>query len=446
VNPAQPLAGVRVLDLCVVFSGPFASMILADLGADVIKVESRQHYPDTTKGPRRFTAKAVSMLDNTLKGYVDADPGARPWNRSARVDVVSRNKRSMTVDLTRDSGREVFLDLVERADVVMENNAPGLLSKLRLEWDVLRARNRRLILLRMPALGLHGRAALSGVGSNFEAMVALPSFRGYPDLPARDQQYTFRMDASTGTGGALAVMAALRRARRTGEGREIVLSQTTNLMHQSADVLMAAQVTGKDPDHPGNGHVRLAPHGCYPTAVEDRWVVIACRDDDDWSRLVTALGEPAWAADAELATMEGRRRHEADLDEHIAAWTSEQTGAAVEDVLVAAGVPVSPVLREPDKIDHPQFVSRDWFLTMDHPEAGRRRYPGHMWRTTAGKLRADRPTTTLGQDNDDIYREVLGYDEERIEQLRREGHIGTRYEFEETDDPQDGASGGGAGG
>jgi len=143
--------------------------------------------------------------------------------------------------------------------------------------------------------------------------------------------------------------------------------------------------------------------------------------------------------------MEGRHRREAELDAHLTAWTAHRTGADVEAVLVAARVPVSPVLRESDKVDHPQFVSRDWFVTMDHPEAGRRRFPGHMWRTTAGRLRADRPTTRLGQDNDDIYRHVLGYDEGRIEALTRSGHIGTRYEFEESEAAVASGDGGGGG-
>jgi crotonobetainyl-CoA:carnitine CoA-transferase CaiB-like acyl-CoA transferase len=430
VSGAQPLAGVRVLDLCVILSGPFATEILADLGAEVIKIESRQHYPDTTKGPRHFSAKAALNMTNTLRGFVDGDPGKRPWDRAARVNVVGRNKLSVTVDLERSEGLDVFLDLVKVADVVIENNSPKLLPKLGIDWKVLHAINPKLILVRMPALGTEGVDALAGVGSNFEAMIGFASFRGYANNDRRKIQPTFRMDAASGPAAALATMAALRRVRRGGDGVEIVLNQTANLLHHSADVLIEAQLANADPMPPENSHPRMVPHGCYPTRGEDRWLVLACRDDADWQKLKNAMGSPSWCRD-EFDTFENRLAARESIDDEITKWTLEQDDFEAEELLVGAGVPAAAVRTESEKFADGYFVDRDWFLTMDHPEAGVRRYQGHLWRSSAGALASHRSSPTLGQDNDYVYRDVLGYSDERIEALKAAGHIGTTYTFED---------------
>lgn len=431
MSAAQPLTGIRVLDLCVVFAGPFATKILAELGAEVIKIESRQHYPSATKGPRSYPTKILHKLPNNLRGFPDNNPGARPWERASRVHVASRNKLSMTVDLERPEGRAVFLDLVERSHIVMENNSPRLLENLGLTFDELRKRNPAIVLVRMPALGLTGDGALAGVGSNFEALVGLSSFRGYPDIEPSRKQSTYRMDAATGPMGALAAMAALRQARHSGDGREVVVSQATNLLNHEADVLIEAQLTGRNPVPQGNRHPDMVPHGCYRAFGDDRWVVIACRDDDDWRRLSALVAEPPPVDERANATT--RRAAEDAIDEWLENWTSVLEAPEVERRCVAAGVPAAMVRRESDKFTDRYFRLRQWFLTMDHPEVGRRDHPGFLWRTSAGQLAAWRVSPTLGEDNEYVYRDVLGYSDARVEELRRAGHIGTTYLFEETD-------------
>jgi crotonobetainyl-CoA:carnitine CoA-transferase CaiB-like acyl-CoA transferase len=433
VNPAQPLAGVRVLDLCVVFSGTAATMLLGDLGAEVIKVESRGVYSVATKGPRRLSARSVDRLDNLTRGYADREPGDRPWDRWAPSAVHGRNKRSMTVDLTRPEGRAVFLDLVARSDALLENNKAGLLEKLGLGWDVLHARNPRLVLVRMPPLALDGEAAaLSGLGSNFEAMTGALAFRGYRDLPPATRPVSYRMDAATGPMAAFATVAALRDARRTGSGRLVVLPQAVTLMHHFADQLVAAQRGGPRAIRPGNRHPRMAPHGCYPVrggGNGEAWIAVACRDDADWGACARVLGSPP--ALQRYRALTDRKADEDALDDAIAGLTRHLDGATLEGRLTAAGVPAALVRTEGMKLADPQLRARGFFHRVEHPVVGERTFPGHLWRTSAGPLRFDRAAPTLGQDNDYVYREVLGYDDEQIRTLTETGHIGERYTFED---------------
>ena len=433
MNPAQPLAGVRVLDLCVVFSGTAATMLLGDLGAEVIKVESRNVYSVATKGPRRLSARSVDRLDNLTRGYAGREPGDRPWDRWAPYAVHGRNKRSMTVDLTRPDGRAVFLDLLARSDALLENNKAGLLEKLGLGWDVLHARNPGLVLVRMPPLALDGEAAtLGGLGSNFEAMTGALAFRGYRDLPPATRPVSYRMDAATGPMAAFATVAALRDARRTGNGRLVVLPQAVTLMHHFADQLVAAQRGGPRVTRPGNRHPRMAPHGCYPVHADghaEAWIVIACRDDGDWQACARVLGAPPGLE--RFATLAARKSDEDALDETVTDLTRAVDGPTLEQHLVAAGVPAALVRTEAMKLADPQLRARGFFHRIEHPVVGERTFPGHLWRTSAGPLRFERAAPTLGQDNDYVYREVLGYDDERIGSLTAAGHIGERYTFED---------------
>ena len=430
-NLAQPLTGARVLDLSVVLSGPFATLILADLGAEVIQIESCQHYPSTSNGPRKVSEKAFQYGDNIGRGYVDSYPGPRPWRRRAPGNLISRNKLSMTVDLTRDEGREIFLRLCEQSDCVMENNQPTTLSKLGLDWPVLRERNPRLVLVRMPPLECQGEGSLlRGVGSNFEGIAGLMSFRGYSNLTPEEVQPSYRMDAATGPTAALVAMMALRRARSTGIGCEVVVSQTVNLLHHAADVLLEAQVTGQSPPRMGNRHHRMAPHGCYQAADRDDWVVIACRDDEDWIRLKEAMGHPKWSTSARFDSLAGRIASAEELDAVISQWTGERPAGYLESILVRFGIPATHVRREVDKFADPHLRSRQFFRTLSDSEIGSREYPGHLWKSSAGEMRWDRPAPRLGQDNAYVYRSVLGCSDEEIAHLTADGHIGDRYDFE----------------
>jgi crotonobetainyl-CoA:carnitine CoA-transferase CaiB-like acyl-CoA transferase len=430
-NLAQPMEGVRVLDMTVVVAGPFATLILADLGAEVIQIESCQHYPNTSRGPRKLSDRGYQYSDNFGRGYVDSHPGRRPWLRRSVGNLVSRNKLSMTVDLTQASGREVFLQLCERADCVMENNHPDTLEKLDLTWDVLRERNPRLVLVRMPPLACAGPARqLKGVGSTFDGLSGLMSFRGYPDLSPGSVQPVYRMDAATGPTAAMAAMLAIRRARRTGNGCEVEVSQITNMLHHVADLLIGAQITGCSPPRLGNRHQLMSPHGCYRASGDDQWVVICCRDDRDWEALRTVTAGAGWPDGAELATTAARVASADYVDTRLESWTITRPAAYIENVLTRAGVPAAQVRNEAEKLADPHFRARDFFRSLDNVETGQREYPGHLWRTSGGALKWGSPAPSLGRDNEYVYRTVLGCSDEEWQTLVKQGHIGDHYQFE----------------
>ena len=268
-----PLEGVRVLDLTVVWAGPYATMFLGDLGADVIRVDNPWVFPSATRGVLPRPPKAVlTEGDGIFSAYPDGESGERPWNRLGLFNSHARNKRSVTLDLRRDSGREAFLRLAETCDVMVENNSVDLLTKLGIDWDALHARNPRLVLLRMPSMGLSGpyRGYL-GFGVNFEAVCGLTALRGYPDLDRSESENVYHMDAASGAAGAFAVLSALRRRETTGVGELIEMAQSENMLGHIGEYLIDAGRTGAEHDSLGNRHRTRAPQGCYPCTGDDAW-------------------------------------------------------------------------------------------------------------------------------------------------------------------------------
>ena len=192
---ALPLEGVRILDMTVVWAGPYATCLLGDLGADIVRIDNPYVFPSATRGAMaRPPTEMVADIGGIFGGYPDAEPGDRPWNRIALFNAHARNKRSVTLDLRQPSGREAFLRLVDASDVLIENNSVDLLDKLGIGWDEVHARNPRLIMIRMPSVGLEGpyRNYL-GFGVNFEALCGLGALRGYPDLDLSENESVFHM-------------------------------------------------------------------------------------------------------------------------------------------------------------------------------------------------------------------------------------------------------------
>ncbi|MPY94640.1 MAG: hypothetical protein GEV08_16735 [Acidimicrobiia bacterium] len=407
-----PLEGVRVLDLTVVWAGPYGTMLLGDLGAEVIRVDNPWLFPTATRGhlPRPPAAMVPEM--GPLSAYPDDDPGARPWNRHSMYSAHARNKLGATVDLRREEGREVFLRLVERSDVVVENNSARVLDQLGLGWDVLHARNPGLVAVRLPPMGLDGpyRDWL-GFGAHFEALCGLSALRGYPDLDPTSLAPVFHMDPATGVACAFATLLALRQRRRTGLGQLVELPQSENLVQHIGEYLVDASRTRREHRSVGNRHPTRAPQGCYPCAVPpgdpppadgtagEAWAVLSVGSDEEWAGLVRALGEPAWATGERFAAAAGRRAHHDELDEHLVAWTSQLTPYEVFRRCQAEGVPAAPVLDERGCYAEPHLDARGFFRENGSEDLGRHRFPGHLWRwdgpTCAGSpLPASAATTS----------------------------------------------------
>jgi crotonobetainyl-CoA:carnitine CoA-transferase CaiB-like acyl-CoA transferase len=423
-----PLTGVRVLDLTVVWAGPLATTLLGDLGAEVIRLDNPNLFPTATRGaiprPRPGQEADFGQFWGRFPG---GKAGARPWNEVAPFVCHARNKRGMTVDLRTDLGREAFLDLVDLADVVVENNSVRVLPSLGLDWDTLHARNPRLIELRMPSLGLTGPYAdYVGFGAHMEALCGLSSLRGYPDLDPTSLDTTYYMDPASGVAGAFAVLAALRRRARTGLGELVELAQAENLMGYIGEYLVDASLTGEPHDCHGNRHPHRAPQGVYRCAGDDRWIALSVADDDQWRALVDAIGAPSWADDPELATEAGRRQHHDEIDEQLSAWTAERPVEEAVAICRAAGLAAGPLLDETGLVADPHLSSRCWFRPNEGADVAEILFPGHQWHWSGPPMRWDE-LNSMGDANDYVYRELLGKTDAEMASLAAEHHLADGY-------------------
>ena len=426
---ALPLSGIRVLDFTVVWAGPYATMMLADYGAEVIRVESLQHFPSATRGlVPRPPAALLANATHLLAGYPDWEPGERPWNRHPMFNFHARNKLSMTVDLTRPEGHDIARRLVTLSDVIVENNSLGVMARLGLDYDTVREWKPDIIYVAMPSFGCTGPyRTFQGFGSNVEALCGLTAIRGYADLALRASTPVYYMDAASGAGAAFAVLCALHYRQRTGQGQFIDFAQAENMLPHIGEFFMDAAMNGRDAAPMGNHHPAMAPHNCYPCQGEDTWLVIAVATDAEWQRLYHALGNPTWATAKKFATLPSRLQHQDELDSHLAAWTATQDARTAMEHLQAHGVAAGMVFSEPEAYADPHLQARGFFETVTHRECGTHRYPGMLWKMskTPGNIRS--AACCLGEHNDYVYRELLGMSDTEITRLRQEGHIGESY-------------------
>lgn len=426
-----PLERVRVLDITVVWAGPHCTQLLAEWGAEVIKVEPLQHIQPATRGAEtRLTREQVQRLRGLaiLSAPPEFDPGPRPWNRTPSFNSHARNKRSVTLDLLYPEGYEAFLKLVAVADVLVENNVPETIERAHITYEELAKVNPALIMLRMPGFGLSGPYKnWRSFGTHMESLTGHHLLRGYPDLDPDMTGDAFTADAASGVMGAFAVLAALRYRRRTGKGQQIEMSQAENIVPYLAEFVMDYTMNGRVAPPQGNTHPSRAPHGVYPCQGEDRWIAIDAGDDESWRALRRVLGEPAWMAEPRFADSLARWRHRAALDELLAKetrlWHDRELWRALADAGVAAG----PVQNEAELFTCPQLRERGFFETIAHPEAGTHDYPGLMFKLAETPNRIRRHPPLLGQDNDYVYHELLDLPAAEFERLVAGGHIGMDY-------------------
>jgi len=425
-----PLAGIRIADFTNVYAGPYATMLLADFGAEVIRVESLQYFPSTTRGytPRPSPAFMASG-SRIMMAYVDGEPGEKPWNRHAMFNCHARNKLSMTVNLRQPEGIEIVRRLVCCSDAVVDNYSAGVMDRLGLSYATLQGWKPDIIVMQMPAFGLSGPyAATQAFGIGVEGPCGFTALRGYADDKKRQHvPPVVHMDTASGPGAAFALLTALHYRERTGTGQFIEFAQAENMLPYLGEYFLDAQMNQRQHRPMGNHHPDMAPHQVYPCAGENTWVAIAVADDAAWQRLCNAMGQPAWAMQARFRTTTGRQRHQGELDRALASWTRQYTPSAVAQRLQAHSVAAGPVLSAADAYADPHLRARGFFATVTHPEAGTHEYPGVLWHMshTPGDIRM--PPCCLGEHNAYVYGELLGYGAEEIAALKQAGHIGDTY-------------------
>lgn len=423
-----PLSGVRVLDMTVVWAGPLCTTLLGDLGAEVIRLDNPNLFPTATRGAIPRPRPGLEWeLGQYWSGFPDGDGGERPWNRVAAFLIHARGKKSATLDLRTELGRSTFLRLVAESDVFVENNSVKVLEQLGLDVATLHEANPRLIVVRMPSLGLEGpyRDHI-GFGAHMEALCGLTSLRGYRDLDPSSLDATYFMDPASGAAGAVATMAALRRRERSGTGELVEIAQAENLLNYIGEYLIDTSLTGSAHERHGNRHPHRAPQGVYPCLGTDRWIALSVPDDAGWRSLVELMGSPQWALRPELATEDGRRDHHELIDQELAAWTAGHDRFALAEALRSAGVQAGPVMDEADVFADPQLGERGFFRSNRSSDVPDTLFPGHLWRWDGPPL-AWGELNVMGRDNDEVYRGILGLGDAEMAALAEGGHLADGY-------------------
>jgi crotonobetainyl-CoA:carnitine CoA-transferase CaiB-like acyl-CoA transferase len=416
-----PLAGVRVADFCWMGVGSVATRLLADFGAEVIKIEDRNRIDTPRKLPLYKSEPARAFGEEV----VGADP-----NKGGLFNNYSRNKLGVTINMRTAQGRELAERLIAESSIVTENFAPGVMERWGLTYERLRDLRNDVIYARMSGFGHSGPdAEYRSYGPVVQAVSGLSYISGLPDREPSGWGLSY-MDNQAAFYNSAAILLAVYQRNQTGQGGEIDVSAVEVGINLLGPVMLDVTVNGRrtrDGGYPtGNRleHPPAAPHGVYPAAGQDRWVAIAVFNDAEWDRLVAALGDPDWARDPRFATAAGRFALQDELDAHLSSWTKDRDRHEVMKLLQDVGVRAGAVQNAEDLNEaDPQVAARDVFFEMDHPVIGEARFEGvplHLSTTAPDHWRSG---PLLGEDNDYVFGDLLGVDADERARLRAEGVI-----------------------
>ena len=402
----RPLEGIRILDFTHVLAGPFATRLMADMGADVIKVNSRTR----------------------VGGNAPAGPYYPIWNR---------NKRALALDMTSTAARDVAKQLAQKADVVIDNFSMGVLDRWELGYDDVSPINPRVIYVQMSGMGA------GGPWSNFvtyaptiHALAGLTYTTGVAGRKDIGIGFSYN-DHQAGLHAATALLAAIEARNQTGEGQRVDLSQFEIGVGFLGPTLLDYEINGNAAEPVGNDlpYDRHAPHGCYlcdsPTSgeiLDENWIAIACLSDEHWARLKEAMNEPEWACDQRFDAAEGRYQARRYIDERMNEWTTIQNARELMRSLQGMGVPAGIVQTGIDLVEtDPQLKAADFIRSIElegkHPGPGSSwadRLPIYFDKTPCEQYERAR---SLGEDNASILKDWLGIDEETVRKGEEEGYF-----------------------
>ncbi|HTT77731.1 MAG TPA: CoA transferase [Candidatus Binataceae bacterium] len=412
-NP--PLDGIRIADFTWVWAGPYCTLQLAHLGADVIKIETR-------------TRPCVTRV---LPPWPDGKPGG--MNRSGYFNQYSQGKRSLTLNFKEAAAHEIARKLIAQSDVVINNFAHGVIEKMGFGYEVVKQIKPDIIMISLSGYGDTGPYAdYIAYGPAQVPLSGLSSLTGYRGWPPMHAGFSYA-DPNAGIHGAFAILTALYHRNKTGEGQYIDMSQWECAMTLLPEGILEYTMNGNEPERIGNEDPLMAPHGVYkcldrPEQIAgntiDQFVAIVAADDAEWGRLARAIGRAELASDSRFATLAARKANEAELDKLIGEWTLKRSAAGVADALQAAGVAAAVVADNRFLADEdPHINSRNYFVHLEHPEVGVKKHCGIPWKMSRTECAVRRPAPCIGQHTDEILEELLGYKEEEIERLRAQGAL-----------------------
>jgi crotonobetainyl-CoA:carnitine CoA-transferase CaiB-like acyl-CoA transferase len=399
----QPLTGIRIVDMTHDWAGPHTTRILADYGAEVIKIEY----------PRRLCIMRGAFLDKI--------------NNHPRWWEINRNKGSITLDLHLPEHVQAFKDLVRESDVVVDNSRPGVMERFGLGYEVLKTIRPDIIMVCMSAYGATGpESSYAGYGGAIEAISGVQSLTAY-DRDG-DKLRVREVDVTNGIMGACAIMTALIARQASGEGQYIDLSQREASTWLIGEHLLEFVVNGTQTLPLGNRHPSYAPQGCYRCQGDDRWIVLTIRSDAEWVTFCSAVSHPEWSQEKRFADVEGRTRHQEEIDHMIESWTVSLDNHQAMAILQANGLAAGAVCDCHDLAVDPHLEAREWFVRLAGQENAP--YPGFPFRfinAPGGVLRQRGPD--LGADNTTILCNRLGWNKAQLPPLTTDS-LGTAYDLE----------------
>lgn len=396
------LSDLRIVDLSMGWAGPLAARHLADMGAEVIKVEGCVRFDWW----RSWEATQEWIDDN----------GAE---KSVAYLYANRNKLDITLDLETERGRELLLKLVSKSDALIENFSGGTLQKLNLSYEEIREANEQIVMLSMPAFGSDGPwAEFRAYGSTIEHSSGLPHLNGWPDDPPT-MQHVALGDSIAGLNGVAAMLTALEHKSRTGEGQFIDLNQAECLFPLAVHGILQQSVEGNSFDRYGNSHPDHAPYGVYPCSGEDNWILIQVFDEPEWERLKQMT-------DLNYDNLSDRLQRRDQLNRDLTKWTSKKDKKELMNELQRGGICASVLNNSSELLKDPQLLDRNYVQWLERDFVGNIPHPSPPYRPSKDPIPISKPAPTLGQHNKEILGELLGVSNATLAELTSEGIIGTK--------------------
>ncbi len=411
-----PLAGLRIIDISNVFSLPYAAALLADLGAEIIKIE----------GPGRLDVSRGGAFSGV---YPENEPGEDPWNRTSTFNLLNRGKKSLALDLSRPEGREVLKDLIRVGDVLMENFTPRVMRNWGLDYPNATKLKPDLIMVSCSGYGQQGPySQYPAQATTQEATHGLAHVTGYRGgVPSKAGQSFVDFLATWAL--VMGTTLALRYRRRFAKGLWVDVAMYQLGCFMVAERILDWEANRRLGERIGNRHPWLAPQGCYACAGNDQWCVVSVHDDEEWAALCRVIEQPELARDARYASNSQRMANHDALDAIIAAWMASVSKTEAMERLQAAGVRAGAVFDARDMHLDRHARARGLLEPIQFPPErgiGKRAIIGRPWRLSKTRLSVRGPAPTLGEHNRDVLQGILGYDDARYAALEQAGIIGTR--------------------
>jgi crotonobetainyl-CoA:carnitine CoA-transferase CaiB-like acyl-CoA transferase len=388
VSPAKPLEGVRVVDFSWVMAGPICTKYLAAMGAEVIKVESRTR-PDLS-------------------------------HRDASWEELNPSKRSITLNLKEQRARDLVRDLIRMSDIVIENFSTGVMERLGLGYPALREINPKIVMASASGFGRTGpQRDLVAYGTLLQCFTGWAALSAYPDRAPTSSGGTWT-DPLTACMETFLLLSAIWRQRRTGQGCFYDLSMSETMIAALPEPILAWGLSGTILEARGNRDPIAAPQGCYPAAGDDRWIAVSVDDDEAWPKLCQVIGRPDLGSDPSLTTATGRRARHDELDDAIAAWTRTRDAAEAAEALQAAGISATPTLTALDVIADEHLAARSFVSEIERLAGGTRHTLGAPWMIDGERPNRFRRAPRVGEDNEYVFKTLLGLREQEYDELVRE--------------------------